>query len=295
MVVRSDFHAAKAAEEALSLIGASAFIRIGDSVIDAPSLPTCMERIPASSFVGMDDCQIADMIANHRHRVAFVANDEGQRLAATLTHNDNALALARLINGKATVAPIFLAVFGTNVTAEIGTVDFDNAVESPAFLFAGHRLAQLVRKDKGGLVLHVQIAAQLERGDTLGTVHEDHDSGQKVGEGQLPAGKDRAAGDAELVMTGNALELATGGNVVGLNAAATRANGLAFRLRPAEIAEGRMGFVFRHTENGLQAQSASGCGEEKVLCHVIVSSAYAPYMMALGALVNGKCIAYDDI
>ena len=79
-------------------------------------------------------------------------------------------------------------------------------------LLARHRFAQLVRKDEGRLVLHVQIAADLQRGNALGAVHEDDDGGEQIGEGHLARGKDRAAGDAELVLAGNALELAAGGN-----------------------------------------------------------------------------------
>lgn len=47
MVVRADFHAAKAAEVAFGLIGASALVRISERVIDAPCFPTGVERIPA--------------------------------------------------------------------------------------------------------------------------------------------------------------------------------------------------------------------------------------------------------
>lgn len=108
-------------------------------------------------------------------------------------------------------------------------------------------------------------------------------------------GKDCAAGDAELVVAANALELATGGNVVGLGAAATRAHGLAFRFGPTHLAEGLIGHIFAHAENLLEAQRSGGGGEEEVLhCHyiryqciayngiaVLLSMANVSYMMAL--------------
>jgi len=85
-------------------------------------------------------------------------------------------------------------------------------------LLARHGLAQLVRKDEGRLVLAVEIAAQLERRNPLGAVHEDYDGGQEIGEAHLARGEDRAASDAELVMASNALELAARRDVVRLDA-----------------------------------------------------------------------------
>ena len=63
-------------------------------------------------------------------------------------------------------------------------------------------------KDESGLVLYVQIAAQLERGNALRAIDEDRNGGEQIDERKLAAGEDRAAGDAKLVMAGNALELA---------------------------------------------------------------------------------------
>ena len=61
-----------------------------------------------------------------------------------------------------------------------------------------------------------------------------------------------------------------------LDTAATRAHGLAFRFRPAHFAEQAVSGILAHTEHRFEGESARIGGEEKVLCHVIVSSAYAP-------------------
>ena len=100
--------------------------------------------------------------------------------------------------------------------------------------------------------------------------------------------------DAELVMAGDALKLATRRDVIRLGAATTRAHGLAVRLRPAQLAERAIGGILAHAEHGLEAESASLGGEKKVL-HVIVSSAYTLHMMISRILVNDECTLYDDI
>ena len=94
MVVRSGFHAAKAAEIAFGLISANTLVHELHLVIDAVHIPTGVQRIPARAFVGMNSRQRFDMIAHQRHRIAFCAAQERQGTPATLTHDDNALALA---------------------------------------------------------------------------------------------------------------------------------------------------------------------------------------------------------
>ena len=194
MMVRTDFHPAKAAEIAFGLIGADALVEILDRVIDALGHPTGVKGIPSGAFVGVEYGKVGDMIANVRNGIAFVGNDEGKRLAAALAHDDDALALARTVESKATVLAVVLVIFRLHVATEIGAVDFHDAVKLAPHLFAGHRFAQLVRKDERGLVLHVQITAQLQRGNALGAVDEDRNGGEQIDERELAAGEDRAAG-----------------------------------------------------------------------------------------------------
>lgn len=112
VMVRADFHPAKAREVGLSLIGARAVIGVGERVINAPRLPSGVQVIPARRFVGMDSREGIDHIANHRNRVAFMAHNKRKGAATAFTHHNNALALAGLIDGKATVPAILLSVLG---------------------------------------------------------------------------------------------------------------------------------------------------------------------------------------
>ena len=61
-------------------------------------------------------------------------------------------------------------------------------------------------ENESRLVLHVQIAAQLQGAMTLRAVHEDRDGKKIVADRQLAAGEDRPGRDAELVPAGFALE-----------------------------------------------------------------------------------------
>ena len=53
----------------------------------------------------------------------------------------------------------------------------------------GERFADFVREDEGGLVLNVQIAAQLKRAMAFGAVHEDRDGQKDVRIGSLRLAK----------------------------------------------------------------------------------------------------------
>lgn len=178
MVVRANFHPAQAREIAFGLIGAHAFILERNRVIDPARIPSGVKQIPPAAFVGMDGCERANMIAHIGDGIAFIAHDEGKRLALALAHDDNTLALAGVVRFQAAILAIFLAVFRLHISAEITPIDFDCAIERAANLFLRHRFAQLVREDEGRLVLAVQIARQVKRGNALCAVAEYHDGGE---------------------------------------------------------------------------------------------------------------------
>jgi hypothetical protein len=77
-------------------------------------------------------------------------------------------------------------------------------------LIGGHRLAQLVRQDEGGLVGDIQVAPELEGADPLGGVDEDRDGQEVVADRELPRVERGPAGDAELPEASLALEQAAG-------------------------------------------------------------------------------------
>src|SRR3546814_21098230 len=97
--------------------------------------------------------------------VAFMLADEREHVAVTLAHDHDRLALARLIGEKAKIATVCLVIGRLYIAAKIGTIDLDNAAELLPRILSRHRLAQLVRQHERCVVLHVQIAEKLERGN----------------------------------------------------------------------------------------------------------------------------------
>ena len=73
---------------------------------------------------------------------------------------------------------------------------------------------------------------------------------------QLARGEDRARGDGKLVAARAALELAARGDLVGLQASALGANGLAIRLRPAEPLERLVSLVLAVLVDVLEGERA---------------------------------------
>lgn len=107
--------------------------------------------------------------------------------------------------------------------------------------------------------------------DALGTVHEDADRGQEVGEVHLPTGEDGSRRDRELVMARFALELAARGYVIGFQAAATRTNRLTVRLIPADRTKRLIGCVLATLVDVLEGQGAGLCRKKEMLSHNVLS------------------------
>jgi len=76
MVVRTDFHPAKAAEIAFGLIGTCAFVEELDRVIDAVRHSTGMKRVPSGAFVGVEYGKVSNVIADVGNGIAFIGNNE---------------------------------------------------------------------------------------------------------------------------------------------------------------------------------------------------------------------------
>ena len=132
----------------------------------------------------------------------------GSHLAAQLAGDDDHLALAGLVDLPAPVLAVHAAVGGLDVAAEVGAIHSHFAADLGQGLDRAERFPDLVGEREGHLVLHVQIAAQLERGVALGAVHEDGGGGQNVADRQLASDGDRARSDAELVAALGALKAA---------------------------------------------------------------------------------------
>jgi hypothetical protein len=78
------------------------------------------------------------------------------------------------------------------MATEIGTIHLDRITQPQLGGLGRQRLAQFVGKHEGRLVLHIEIAGELQGRCTLGRVHEQTDGSQQIDEGQLPTREDRA-------------------------------------------------------------------------------------------------------
>jgi len=205
------------------------------------------------SFIGVNGRAIRDMMMDHRHGLIFGFEHERQRAARALAHDDDHAALASLIDRKTTIATVLFEVRRSNVPTKIGTVDFDAlalAADLVADNAAADRFAEFVREHESGLVLDVQIAAELECGVPLGAIHEDRDCHEIVAERELAPGKDGARRDAKDVAARRTFPERLGLAGVDLGAAAAGAVGIAAVIGPTNVLEGSQRFFVRHARNG---------------------------------------------
>ena len=196
------------------------------------------EKNDSALFVQASAVPSAIFAADGGDGGCFALEYERQRLAVALTHDGNDLALTGLILGPATVATVLSVVTRLHAAAKIGAVDLDLTGQGALVSIGRNGLADLVRHDEGRLVLHVQIAGELQGTIALGAVDEDRDSQEVIADRQLAAGEDGPARNGKLMAAGLALpQLAS---LVGVNsgAIATRANGLALRCGPANKPKG---------------------------------------------------------
>lgn len=237
-------------------------------MIDALREEADVQRVPMNGFVGIDRGIGADATLYHGNALGLGLEHEGERPTIALAHDDDNAALAGLIAGKAAVDPVFLEVGGADAAAEVPAINLDLAFQAVnGGLFGGKGLAELVSEHERRLVLHVKIAAELQRRMPLGTVDEDGDGEEVIPDRQLTAGKDRARGYGELPFARLALvDLARLERVGGI-APAMGAHGLAMRLGPADATKGIMRFLVRHSGHLGQREGTSGGGEKEMLSH----------------------------
>lgn len=269
-VILAPLRTAQTGEIGLRLVGAGFISAVGFLMVDALHVEAGMEGVPTGGFIGMDGGGAINAGLDEGDAFFFGAEDLSDSPAVALAGHDNHLTLACLVLGKATVLPVFLAVLGADMTADIAAVNFHiGAVTTKhdAADFRCHGFPELVRQDVGRLVLHVEIAPELESGDTLDRVDEDDDGDQVISDRQLARGKQGAGGFGELATARLALEHVTGGVLVALRAIAVGAHGGALGVGPTDLTEQRAGFPVRHARNLFQADGASSGGHEEVLGH----------------------------
>ena len=116
-------------------------------------------------------------------------------------------------------------------------------------------------------VLHVQIAAELQRRQSLNRVHEDGDGRKVVADRQLAASEDGPAGDAELAPARLALPNAAAGIGVNGRALAVWAERSAAVIGEPDSLKPRVGFIVGHPKDAGEAEIASLGGKEEMLGH----------------------------
>jgi hypothetical protein len=129
-----------------------------------------------------------------------------QGAAAALTQHNHDPSLAAAVPYKPAIDTILPGVGGSDMATKIGAVDLNLASKPRLGGFMRHSLAQLVHQDEGCLVLDIEIATELHRRQALRGVYEQTDRAEKINEGELVRGEDRAGGGAELMVACRAFE-----------------------------------------------------------------------------------------
>ena len=132
----------------------------------------------------------------------------------------------------------------------------------------GHqRFADFVGQHKRGLVLHIQIARQLQGGNPLDRIRVQGNRRQIHLRRQLVKRKDRPGRDGKRVLAGLAPPLATGLDEVMLDAAACRTRHSPL-IAPARLPEQIERRFIGQAEDLPQGHRAGLGGEQEVLGHV---------------------------
>jgi hypothetical protein len=161
------------------------------------------------------------------------------------------------------------------MAAERGTVQLHGAGQPGVAGLRRHGLPRLVHQHDGGLVLHVEITGKLHGRQALGRVHDQADRGQQVDAGQLARGEDRPRGDAELAMAGGAFAPTPRGEIVDIEAAASRTDRLAAGLRPPQGAGPAISSLLALGIDAPERQRACRSREEETLRHPTTSRVLA--------------------
>ena len=274
MVVVADFAPTHAAEKFLCPVRASAIEAVGLLMVDPLHFVMAVQRIPVAGLVGVDDSALGDARLNELERLPFRAEDGGERVTVALADHDDRLALAVLVHGEAAIDAAGGEVGGLHIATEVARIDFRDlalSADRAALEFDRHGFPQLVRQNESRLVGRAQIAAEGEHALALDLVAEHRDGAEVGPQRQLVGGEQRPGRDREILFAAHAAVARRTGcpaAIVGVEAAAVRANRLAIRLGPAVLGEGRFRLLIRHAEHLSEAQGLGGGGEEEVLGHL---------------------------
>lgn len=168
---------------------------------------------------------------------------------------------------KTPIDSVGFEVGPADMPTEIGAINLDRVVQLQFGRLGRQRLTELMGEHEGGLVLHIEVARELQSGRPFGRVHEQADGSQQVDERKLSAGENCARRDAELVMTGRALEPTASRQVICLRTRAPRALRASIGIRPAQPAERLVGFIVAGLVNRLERQRPRLRRQQKMLRH----------------------------
>jgi hypothetical protein len=102
-------------------------------------------------------------------------------------------------------------------------------------------------------------------------IAEDRDGREIAAQRELVECKERSACDREIFPAGQATEpeqAIWAAALIGIQAAAMRANRRAVGVRPADLAKHRLGFRVRRAEDAGEAQRLGMAGKEEMLRHL---------------------------
>ena len=143
---------------------------------------------------------------------ALAADPPGQiiRRVGLAHHQDTAL-VGVLMFGQAPIHPVLGPVGGAYRATDIAPVDLHLTRQRRLVALVHEALTQLVHQHEGGLVLHVQIPAQLQRRQAFDRIGVDRDGPEVDLQRQLVVGKDGPGGHREGVPTVPAAPLPAAG------------------------------------------------------------------------------------
>lgn len=160
-VMHAGLGAPQPGKVALSLIGAGFAVAVALLVIDAVGGEGLVQPVPALRLVSVNDGSGQHAGLNRLHGLSLRAEREGEGLAVALADHDDDAALAGLVLGKPAVPPIFLAVLGADMAAEIGAIHLNGAGDGSLSRLGCNGLTKLVSHHERRPILHVQVTGEL--------------------------------------------------------------------------------------------------------------------------------------
>jgi len=138
-----DLAATQAAEKVLRAVLVRAHAAVSFLVVDALDDVSALQPIPRNGFVGDNLRTPGGARSDNRHRGGFGLERLGDRPPVALANDDDGFALAALVDGKATVAPVLGAIGGLHAAAEVSATNLSTRPrprrERPSFRTRRHR------------------------------------------------------------------------------------------------------------------------------------------------------------